>query len=288
MVGGFTDAFPVNSNVTQRYDMSANTWATGPTFTSARALLALAATSQFLYAIGGDANGGGQVDATALVERLDHTAFPAGAWTDTADPLPGPVVVVSAGFCTNAVSGGEVWAVDGYIPASAGVQSINQYRPSEPCPPGGPPAPVVVKTGATLTVEGCGPANGAIDPGETVTVDFALRNIGSADTINVVATLQASGGVTPITTSQSYGVLTAGGPPVSRPFTFAAAGACGGTLTASLAVQDGATNLGTKTFTFTLGTSSTTGTATFSNPAPITIPTSVPRRPTPRTSRSPA
>ena len=281
VVGGYANSFPVNSNLTLRYDMSANTWTLGPTFTSARAALALAATSQFLYAIGGDANGGGLLDPTALVERLDHTAFPAGAWTDTADPLPLALFEVSAGFCTSAVAGGEVWTLDGVRLPFPTLESVNLYRPSEPCPPGGPPAPVVVKTGATLTVEGCGPANGSIDPGEIVTVDFALRNIGSAATINVVATLQASGGVTPITTSQTYGVLIAGGPAVSQPFTFAAAGACGGTLTASLAVQDGATNLGTKTFTFTLGTSSTTGTATFSNPAPITINDAAPATPYP-------
>jgi subtilisin-like proprotein convertase family protein len=279
VVGGFTDGFPVNSNLTQRYDMSADTWAIGPTFTSQRASLALAATSQFLYAIGGDENGGGEFDATALVERLDHTVFPAGAWTDTADPLPVPLFFVAGGFCTSAVAGGEVWALDGFI--GAGVQSINQYHPAEPCPPGGPPAPVVVKTGAALTAEGCGPANGAIDPEEIVTVDFALRNIGSADTINVVATLQASGGVTPITKSQTYGALLAGGPAVSRPFTFAATGACGGTLSASLAVEDGAATLGTQTFTATLGTSSMTGTATFSNPAPITINDAAPATPYP-------
>jgi len=279
VVGGWTDTFPVNSNVTQRYDMSANTWAIGPTFTSQRADFALAVTSQFLYAIGGDTNGGGSADATALVERLDHTAFPAGAWTDTADPLPGPLARVRAGFCTSAVSGGESWALDGFF--GLAVQRINQYRPSEPCPPGGPPAPVVVKAGATLAVEGCGPANGAIDPGETVTVDFTLRNIGTADTTSVVATLQAAGGVTPITTSQTYGVLASGGPAVSRPFTFSAAGACGGTLTASLAVQDGAMNLGTKTYTFTMGTSSTTDMATFSNPGPITINSVGPATPYP-------
>jgi subtilisin-like proprotein convertase family protein len=279
VVGGFTDGFPVNSNVTQRYDMSADTWATGPAFTSQRASLALAATSQFLYAIGGDENGGGEFDPTALVERLDHTVFPAGAWTDIADPLPGPLFFVGAGSCTSAVSGGEIWTVDGFI--GEGVQSINQYRPSEPCPPGGPPAPVVVKTGAALKVESCGPANGAIDPKEIVTVDFALRNVGSADAANVVATLQAAGGVTPITRSQTFGELIAGGPAVSRPFTFAAGGVCGGTLTASLAVRDGAENLGTKTFTFNLGTSRMTGGGTFWNPAPITINDAAPATPYP-------
>ena len=38
VVGGYADTSPAsNVNVTQRYDMSANTWTIGPTFTSARA-----------------------------------------------------------------------------------------------------------------------------------------------------------------------------------------------------------------------------------------------------------
>ena len=52
---------------------------------------------------------------------------------------------------------------------------------------------------------------------------------------------------------QNYGAVVAGGPPVCRNFTFTANGSCGGTLTATLQLQDGATNLGTITYTFTLG-----------------------------------
>jgi hypothetical protein len=53
---------------------------------------------------------------------------------------------------------------------------------------------------------------------------------------------------------QNYGVVVAGGPPVCRNFTFTASGTCGSTITATIQFQDGATNLGNITYTFTLGT----------------------------------
>jgi subtilisin-like proprotein convertase family protein len=119
--------------------------------------------------------------------------------------------------------------------------------------------------GATITAEGCPPANGALDPGETVTVDLCVLNVGTANTVNLVGTLQATGGVTSPSGPQTYGVVNAGGPAVCRPFTFTANGACGGTVTASLQLQDGATNLGTVTFTFQLGAAGPPSVTNFSS-----------------------
>ncbi len=118
----------------------------------------------------------------------------------------------------------------------------------------GPIAIVQAAPGAAVTAEGCGTGNGAIDPGESVTVSLPLRNVGTANTSNLVATLLSGGGVTSPGAAQNYGVVVAGGPSVARPFTFTAAGSCGGTLTATLHLQDGATDLGNVTYTFTLGT----------------------------------
>ncbi|HEY3492477.1 MAG TPA: proprotein convertase P-domain-containing protein, partial [Solirubrobacterales bacterium] len=116
------------------------------------------------------------------------------------------------------------------------------------------PIPIVqAAPGAAVTAEGCGTGNGAIDPGETVTVSLPVRNVGTANTTNLVGTLLPGGGVTSPGPAQNYGVVVAGGPSVSRSFTFTASGACGGTVTASLQLQDGANNLGTVTYTFTLG-----------------------------------
>jgi hypothetical protein len=116
------------------------------------------------------------------------------------------------------------------------------------------PAAVLVSAGATLVSESCTPANGALDPNETVTVSFCVQNTGGGNTTNLVGTLQNTGGVTGASGPQNYGVVVAGGPPVCRNFTFTVNGTCGGTLTATIQFQDGAVNLGNITYTFTLGT----------------------------------
>jgi hypothetical protein len=123
-----------------------------------------------------------------------------------------------------------------------------------PNAPKGASCAVIISAGATLVSESCTPANGAIDPGETVTLSFCVQNTGNANTTNLVGTLQATGGVTSPSGPQTYGVVVAGGAAVCRNFTFTATGTCGGTLTATIQMQDGATNLGNVTYTFTFGT----------------------------------
>jgi subtilisin-like proprotein convertase family protein len=123
----------------------------------------------------------------------------------------------------------------------------------------------------TIANESCLPGNGAPDPDETVTVNFPLRNIGTDNTSNLVATLLPGGGVLAPSGPQSYGALVPGGPAVARPFTFTVAGFCGGDLIATLALQDGATSLGTVTFTIRVGATAT-ATSSFSNPTSIIIP----------------
>ncbi|MBS0661021.1 MAG: hypothetical protein JSR82_22605 [Verrucomicrobia bacterium] len=106
---------------------------------------------------------------------------------------------------------------------------------------------------AAPTTESCTPANSAVDPGEIVTINLPVTNSGSGATSNLVATLQTSGGITPVGGSaQTYGAV-AGGATVSRPFMFLASGACAGSVTATLQLQDGATNYGTVTYQIQLG-----------------------------------
>ena len=116
------------------------------------------------------------------------------------------------------------------------------------------PVPVISSGSKAVTAESCAPSNNAIDPGETVTVDLGLSNVGTGNTSNLVATLQATGGVTSPSGSQNYGTLTAGGAEVVRSFSFTSTANCGQLLTATLQLQDGATDLGTVTFTFQVGT----------------------------------
>ena len=105
----------------------------------------------------------------------------------------------------------------------------------------------IVAAGATITAESCSPADNALSPGETVTVNFGLKNNGTAATTNLVATLQATGGVTSPSGPQNYGSI----PPdnttvVTRPFTFTVdpSMVCGDTVTATLQLQDGANQPG--------------------------------------------
>jgi uncharacterized repeat protein (TIGR01451 family) len=113
-------------------------------------------------------------------------------------------------------------------------------------------ARLLVNAGTTLLSEGCSPGNSAIDPGETVTLNFSVRNIGGVKVTNLVATLQADSGVLSPNGPQTYGAINSGSS-VSRSFTFTANGGCGSTLVATLQLQDGADNLGTLPFSFPLG-----------------------------------
>lgn len=146
-----------------------------------------------------------------------------------------------------------------------------------------PGTPEISKGGpAALISESFNPPNSTPDPGETVSFDFPFINSGDGDTTNLVATLQNSGGVTPITTSQNYGVLAAGGSASARTFSFVATGNCGDMITATIHMQDGALDLGDFTYTFRLGTINNVD-QTFSNNGAISIPSSGSSTPYPST-----
>lgn len=130
------------------------------------------------------------------------------------------------------------------------------------------PSFIIMAAGAFLQTE-ASPPTGGIEPGERVTVQLYLRNTGSADTANLTATLQASGGVTAPSAAQNYGTLRAGGSPVSRPFSFTATQTANGMLTATLQLLEGSINLGAVTFTFPLG-----GTMHFGSATVLAIPDS--------------
>ncbi len=141
---------------------------------------------------------------------------------------------------------------------------------------GGSGTPVPQGLSSAVTAESCSPNNGAIDPDELVTVAFSLVNAGSGDTTNLVASLLPTGGVQQPSGPQSYGVIQAGGPAVSRSFSFVPAGTCGGTVTATLHLQDGLTDLGNLTFTLRLGATASASYGPFANPASISIPAGAP------------
>ena len=113
---------------------------------------------------------------------------------------------------------------------------------------------VVIPAGSTLISES-GPVNNVIDPGETVTLSFAFRDIAGSNVTNLVATLLTNNAVTlPSGPQTNYGVLIVGGPSASLQFTFTAIGTNGQTIAATFQLQSGTNNLGTNVFTYTMGT----------------------------------
>lgn len=131
--------------------------------------------------------------------------------------------------------------------------------------------PILSPGGLSLLAEGCFPTNGAVDRGETVTMNFTLKNTGTAATTNLVVTLLTTNGVADLTGAQSYGPIPANGAMVSRAFTFSASGNCGDLLNPVWQLQDGTNNLGTVTQTLPLGLIAVP-TLNFTNAAVITLP----------------
>jgi len=131
--------------------------------------------------------------------------------------------------------------------------------------------PLIQSTGTTLVMESGVPANGLIDPYETVTVNWTLENLGGLPTTNLVATLLTTNGIYYPGAPQTYGVIEAGSN-VTRPFSFIPAGVAGGSVTGVLQLKDGATSLGLVSNTFPLSRIQTNALAEiFNNTAYITI-----------------
>ena len=107
---------------------------------------------------------------------------------------------------------------------------------------------------ASLINESCNPQNTQIDPGERATVHLRVTNPGAAPTVNLVGTLQSSGGVLYPSGPQSYGAI-APAATSGRDFSFTADPSLtpGQTITVTLQLQDGATNHGTVQYTFLAG-----------------------------------
>lgn len=134
--------------------------------------------------------------------------------------------------------------------------------------------PKLSAASAAVIAEGFSPANGAIDPGEMVTINVALRNTGTLAASNLVASLLALNGVSSASSAQSYGNIPTDGVPVSRSFTFIAnSGNCGSVINPVIQLQDASGDLGMLTLELSLGLK-TVQSVSFTNNTAITIPDS--------------
>ena len=123
--------------------------------------------------------------------------------------------------------------------------------------------------------ENCGAGNGRIDPGETVTIQVCVRNVGGADTTNLVGSLEETGGVGDAPFPAEFGVVLAGGPDVCVDVTFTADEAlvCGFDVTPELELEDGERDLGTLPLgPFPTGTGVLTGSENFDGATPPSLP----------------
>ena len=185
-----------------------------------------------------------------------------GGGTITVNANTGVVTVTSTASSTLAVTPVRVTVVDSCGAATVRVFNVTVVSPTPVLSAGVATAP---------STESCLPPNGAVDPGETVTLSLPISNAGGTGTTNLVATLQSSGGVTPVgNPAQTFGVV-APNAAVSQSFQFVASGTCGGTITATLQLQDGATNYGTVTYVIRLGAPAS-NTTLFENFDSITPP----------------
>jgi hypothetical protein len=181
---------------------------------------------------------------------------------DTAADVAGALVTMSPYFRTTDAGGQAL--ISG---VSAGSYTVNVSLPGYTAAS----APAVVTNGnttvvnvciepiaipeadeGTLEAENCVPANSVPDPGEHVTVSLCVVNNGAAPTVNLVGTLQPTGGVSNPSAAQNYGAV-APGATVCRDFSFDVASLCGDLLSATLELQDGATDYGDLVYDFRVG-----------------------------------
>ena len=167
VIGGFSSAGPntaamssvlykgaqprvpdANNTTSLRLDMTSapGVWTTGPAFTQGRADFGLAydAGTNKLYALGGDATGGGFFDSTNLVDELSVAAWPAGTWTASPPNLILPNRQANqAGF----YGSGSIWSVGGIVGQTFQFLAEVQRRSNGGSPCGTPtPTPTATAT----------------------------------------------------------------------------------------------------------------------------------------------
>jgi hypothetical protein len=175
IAGGFVgDGVHLHDEL-QIYDMASDTWELGPPLTIPQFAGGLAINESRLYLLGGS-DQAYYWNALDKVDVLELADLPGGAWAALGDPLP-QVNIYPASACTNAIVGGEVWALGGGD-ATGTFYDTNLYHPAEPC------------LGNTFTFD-LAPKSlpGEGKPGEVVTYTLAVTNTGDTpDAYSVLVT----------------------------------------------------------------------------------------------------
>jgi uncharacterized delta-60 repeat protein len=126
----------------------------------------------------------------------------------------------------------------------------------------------VIPAGAQLVTNYTSRLNdGIINSNDTVQVLFAFRDSAGFNVTNLIAYLQATNGIIPVTTQQTYGPLQVYRHSVSEPFTFTAHGTNTLTISPTFQLYDNAKYIGPAAFVFTVGS----WTTTFANTNTIVI-----------------
>src|SRR5207302_1238658 len=159
-----------NNTTTWRLDMTSapGVWSVGPAFTEGRADFGLAydAGTNKLYALGGDAPGGGFFDSTNLVDELSVASWPAGTWTASPPNLILPNRQANqAGF----YGAGQIWSVGGLVGQTFQFLAEVQRRTNGGGPCGTPTATPTATATATRTPTATPTATATATPTPTAT-----------------------------------------------------------------------------------------------------------------------
>ncbi|HUF03409.1 MAG TPA: FG-GAP-like repeat-containing protein [Aridibacter sp.] len=184
---------------------------------------------------------------------------------DTGLPVEGAVVSLERGFRRSSGADGDYGpfalpngfytasiTARGYVPGAAFIDlslggSLERDFALEP-------TAVLEDSPIDIVSESCS-VNGAVEPGERVTVAIPLRNTGARGASDLIASLVEFGGVEDPSPPQSYGAMPAGGGPVSKEFSFTASSGlkCGAALRLNLSLSDNELPLGTVTIELRAG-----------------------------------
>jgi Kelch motif len=248
--GGIAASTSVPTLKTYRYDPVANSWNDAAIADlPATRWGAAAATYQDGILAGGYVGGAVTANISNTVISWDLAS---NAW------LSVPNMIGERSRMTGAVFNNSFYVVGGRSIASSAFVGENSNQKLTCLN-----TPTNILSAGGSSIVNAGP-NGVLDPAEVVTVSLGVQNIGGPGVVcttpALVGTLQATGGVTSPSAPQNYGGgsgLCSGSPAVFRNFTFTVdpATPCGNTVTASLQLQDGATNYGTASYSFLTGSS---------------------------------